>query len=127
MRAEIRGYAVMLDWPSLNTENFVAAINKAATDPEIAASMERAHEMFVDSAESPQARAVWWVEYAVRNGGAQFLRPVSATMPWYQYHLLDVFLFAATLLLSIITTLFFCCFKCFRCLSVRRASKHKKD
>ena len=127
MRAEIRGYAVMLDWPSLNTENFVAAINKAATDPEIAASMERAHAMFVDSAESPQARAVWWVEYAVRNGGAQFLRPVSATMPWYQYHLLDVFLFTATLLLSIITTLSFCCFKCFRCLSVRRASKHKKD
>ena len=32
MRAERSGYAVMLDWPSLNTETSVAAIIKATSD-----------------------------------------------------------------------------------------------
>lgn len=46
MRAERRGYAVMLEWPTLNTDSFVAAITKAATDPEVAASMKRASTLF---------------------------------------------------------------------------------
>ena len=37
------GYAVMLDWPSLNTETFVAAIIKATSDPDIAANMKIAN------------------------------------------------------------------------------------
>ena len=90
MRAERSGYAVMLDWPSLNTETFVAAINKAATDQEMRESVERSHNLFLDQAETALDRAVWWIEFTIRHRGAQFLRPSSLSLSWYQYHLIDV-------------------------------------
>ena len=116
MRAERRGYAVMLDWPTLNTRDLVAAINKAASDPDMMANMERASRMFVDSAESPQARAVWWIEYVMRNRGAQFLKPPSLELPWYQYHLLDVLALIATISLTVNFMIIVLCCKCFKCL-----------
>ena len=116
MRAERRGYAVMLDWPTLNTRDLLAAINKAASDPDMMANMERASRMFVDSAESPQARAVWWIEYVMRNRGAQFLKPPSLELPWYQYHLLDVLALIATISLTVNFMIIVLCCKCFKCL-----------
>ena len=124
MRAEIRGYAVMLDWSSLNTENFVAAINKAATDPEIAASMKRAHTLFRDEKETPQARAVWAIEYVMRHKGAQFLKPSSLSLAWYQYHLLDVIFVILTVLILFTLTILFCCIKFCRCVCKK---KEKRD
>ena len=126
MRAERNGYAVMLDWPSLNTENFVAAINKAATDPKIAASMKRAHTLFRDEKETPKARAVWAIEYVMRHKGAQFLKPSSLSLAWYQYHLLDVIFVILTVLILFTLTILFCCVEFWRCVC-GRGSKTKKD
>ena len=127
MRAERRGYAVMLDWPSLNTRDLLAAITRAATDPDIRRQITKAHELFVDQSESPQARAVWWIEYVMRNKGAQFLKPSSVSLPWYQLHLLDVALLIAAVFFTINVTLIICCCKCFNCLVGKKLAKHKKD
>ena len=126
MRAERRGYAVMLDWQTLDSTTFVAAINKAASDPEIKANMKRAHTLFTDEKESPQERAVWAIEYVMRHKGAQFLKPSSVSLAWYQYHLLDVFLLLLSLLTTITLTLVFCCVKCCKCLCGKR-TKRKTD
>ena len=127
MRAERRGYAVMLDWTDLNTVDLLAAINKAATDPDMRREMVRAHQLFVDQPESPQARAVWWVEYVMRNKGAQFLKPSSLLLPSYQYHLLDVLLLLASAFLFIMTALFLCCCKFCNCILGRKVFKDKTE
>ena len=127
MRAERRGYAVMLDWTDLNTVDLLAAINKAATDPDMRREMVRAHQLFVDQPESPQARAVWWVEYVMRNKGAQFLKPSSLLLPSYQYHLLDVLLLLASAFLFIMTALFVCCCKFCNCILRRKVFKDKTE
>ena len=127
MRAARRGYAVMLDWPDLNTGDLLAAINKAATDPDMRREMARAHQLFVDQPESPRDRAVWWVEYVMRNKGAQFLKPSSLHLPSYQYHLLDVLLLLASVFLFIITTLLVCCCKFGKCILGRKISKDKTE
>lgn len=38
-------------------------------------------------------KAVWWIEYVIRNKGATHLKSPLVDMPWYQYYLLDVYLF----------------------------------
>ena len=110
----------MLDWQTLDSNTFVAAINKAASDPDIKANMKRAHTLFTDEKESPQERAVWAIEYVMRHKGAQFLKPSSVNLAWYQYHLLDVFLVIFTVITTITITLVFCCFKCCKCLCGKR-------
>ena len=116
----------MLDWQTLDASTFVAAINKAGSDPDIAANMAVAHSLFRDEKETPQARAVWAIEYVIRHGGAQFLKPSSLSLAWYQYHLLDVIfvILSLTTLTTIITI--FCCIKCCRCI-FWRDSKMKKE
>ena len=45
MRAEKRGYAIMLEWIFLNSEQFLTAINRAMDDEELTKNMEEMHEL----------------------------------------------------------------------------------
>ena len=127
MRAERSGYAVMLDWADLNTEDLLAAINKAATDPGVRESMERAHRLFLDQAETPQSRAVWWVEFTLRNRGAQFLKPSSLSLAWYQYHLIDVIALLLSLSTLSLLLLLLCCCQLRKCLPQKQTLRNKQD
>eukprot|EP00092_Neocalanus_flemingeri_P026671 GFUD01028916.1.p1 GENE.GFUD01028916.1~~GFUD01028916.1.p1 ORF type:complete len:551 (-),score=119.39 GFUD01028916.1:114-1766(-) len=114
LRAEKRGYAIRLDWSSINTDQFLAAINRAMDDEELKENMKRMHKLFVDARDPPLDRAVWWVEYVIRHKGAQFLRPHSLDLAWYQYHLLDVIAFIV-IFVSIVTFIsIWCCMCCCR-------------
>lgn len=41
-------------------------------------------------------RAIWWTEYVIRHKGANHLKSPWASIPWYQYLLLDVIAFVVT-------------------------------
>ena len=127
MRAERNGYAIMLDWQTLNTKDLVAAIKRAATDQDMRESVERSHSLFVDQSETAQERAVWWIEYTVRHGGAQFLRPTSLALSWYQYHLIDVISVILTFSLLSCGLVLLCCLKLCKCIVTRPALKNKTD
>lgn len=49
-------------------------------------------------------KAVWWIEYVIRNKGATHFRNRVVDMPWHEYLILDVyaFLIFTSLLLSFI-------------------------
>ena len=40
--------------------------------------------------------AVYWVEHVLRHGDTRHLQSVSKDMPFYQYYLLDVWFFIAS-------------------------------
>ena len=69
-------------------------------------------------------RAVWWVEYLLRHGHTQFLKPYSLQLRlkvkekyfcidndfrWYEYHLLDVMMVIGAVILTCILITVFCC------------------
>jgi len=111
LRAQRRGYAIMLDWNSLNTDQFVAAVNKAMNDEKMKENMKTMHELFIDARDPPLDRAMWWTEYVMRHGGAKFLRPPSIDLAWHQYHLLDVIGFIV-IVVFIVTFIFIRCVMC---------------
>lgn len=115
LRAEKRGFALMLDWISLNSTEFLLAINTAMHDPELRENMNAMAELFVDARDTPLVRAVWWVEYVIRYEGAHFLRPHSLDLAWYQYHLLDVIAFILIILSFVLFIIIKCWMFCFRC------------
>lgn len=47
-------------------------------------------------------KAIWWTEYVLRHKGAQHLKGPSASLPWYQYLLLDVLCFCIAVVLTFI-------------------------
>ena len=125
MRAQQHGYAVMLDWQTLNATMLTDAINKVMHDSRIPMNMETAHQQFIDQKETPLERGVWWIEYVIRHNGAEFLKPQSMNLPFYQYYLLDVI---ALLFLILMIISFMSLISCICCKKVfcSRSSKKQK-
>merc|ERR1719285_1583909 len=103
LRAERHGYAVSLDWDEMTADELVESIRKAMGDKEMAANLERIHNLYLDREEKPVEKAAWWVEYVCRHGGADWLKSIGEDVPFYQYHHLDIILIltvAAAILLT---------------------------
>ena len=97
-RAAKHGYAVHLEWDSITKEILTAALNKAMFDKEMKRKVEKISNLFRDQKDDPVEKAVWWIEYVMRHGGTDFLRPHSLDLYWFQYICLDIVLFLSAIL-----------------------------
>lgn len=52
--------------------------------------MKKVRQALRDQKETPLERAVWWIEYAARTGGAPSLRSPGLLLRWYELYMLDV-------------------------------------
>jgi len=116
LRAERHGYAVSLDWDEMTADELVESIKKAMGDKEMAANLERIHNLYLDREEKPVEKAAWWVEYVCRHGGADWLKSIGEDVPFYQYHHLDIILVLTIAALISLTGTFFFWRTVFRCL-----------
>lgn len=75
---------------------FPLSINfsEVATNPEYRRRISRISRLVHDQPDSPKERAVWWLEYLLRNEGAAHLNQESfaRNLSWPQILLLDVLL-----------------------------------
>jgi glucuronosyltransferase len=62
-----------------------------------------------DQMESPLDRAVYWIEYVIRNQGAPHLRIASRNLPLFQRYLFDVLFFVVFSALSFLFLVFYLC------------------
>uniref|UniRef100_A0A3P8W6E0 Glucuronosyltransferase n=1 Tax=Cynoglossus semilaevis TaxID=244447 RepID=A0A3P8W6E0_CYNSE len=80
---------------------------------ENAMRLSRTHH---DRPMSPCDKAIFWIQYTIRNKGAKHLRVQAHELTWYQYHSLDVlvFLLSVVLLVNVlfIKTFSFCSRRC---------------
>lgn len=92
-------------------------------------SMQHLSALHHDQPVAPLSMAVFWVEFAMRHGGAQHLRLASHDLNWFQYHSLDTgFALLVALLVAMVTATAICwgIVRCFlRCCC--RRPREKKD
>lgn len=88
------GYGVHLSWGDVTEESFRESILEVATNPEYHRRISRISRLVHDQPDSPKERAVWWLEYLLRNEGAAHLNQESfaRNLSWPQILLLDVLL-----------------------------------
>ena len=63
--------------------------------------MLRIRSIVQDQPMSPADRAVWWVEYVIRHGGAKHLRAAGANISWRQYLELDLVFIIISVIISV--------------------------
>jgi hypothetical protein len=84
-------------------------------------------QRFKDQPETPMERAIFWVEYVIRNKGADFMKTSSRHLNFIQYQNLDVYLvFLLTAFLAISIPIFIIC-KILKCLKGIFGSKQKEE
>ncbi|XP_062403928.1 UDP-glucuronosyltransferase 2A1-like [Sardina pilchardus] len=117
-RMVAKGTAKVLDIATLDRAELVEALKEVLYEPSYRENMQRLSRIHHDQPMKPLDRAIFWIEFVMRNGGAGHLRTQSFRMSWIAYHSIDVILtlLTALLLLLLITVLAIkkCCSLLFR-------------
>ncbi|XP_059131136.1 UDP-glucuronosyltransferase 2B1-like isoform X2 [Peromyscus eremicus] len=111
-----KGAAVRVDFNTLSTTDLLTALRTIINDPSYKKNAIRLSRIQHDQPMKPLDRAVFWIEYVMRNKGAKHLRVAAHDLTWFQYHSLDVLAFllacVVTVMLIIMKSCLFCCQKC---------------
>ncbi|KAK0165650.1 hypothetical protein PV328_004152 [Microctonus aethiopoides] len=94
-----KNMALMLNVKSLTEESIHGALKKILKNPEYKKAAKYHSKRFLDRPLSAMDTAIYWIEYAIRNGPGA-LRSPAIDMAWWQVALLDVYAF---LMLTFIT------------------------
>ncbi|KAJ8257263.1 hypothetical protein GJAV_G00183710 [Gymnothorax javanicus] len=91
VRVEARGVGLALDVLSLEVDSLTQALRDILDEQKpYRENMRRLSQLHRDRPLEPLDRAIFWIEFVMRHGGAAHLRTDSYKMPWYAYHCLDV-------------------------------------
>ncbi|XP_044739349.1 UDP-glycosyltransferase UGT4-like [Chrysoperla carnea] len=84
------GIGRRLPFDDITADTLLDAITDVASNPKYKKSITKLASVLWDQPTKPLDRAVWWVEYVIRHGGAKHLRSPAADFPWYKYLMLDI-------------------------------------
>ncbi|XP_059613453.1 UDP-glucosyltransferase 2-like [Phlebotomus argentipes] len=102
--AQAAGYGLTVTYTNLTEESISWAINELLSNDKYSIRAKTISARFRDQPEDPMSRAVYWIEYVARHGGAKHLISGGQELSFIQYHNLDVFalLLAVPLLIFVI-------------------------
>ncbi|XP_045454955.1 UDP-glycosyltransferase UGT5-like, partial [Melitaea cinxia] len=102
------GIGMKLDIDFLTEDKLKHAIETVITDESYRRNIIKLRDIMHDQPETPLERAIWWLEYAIRHGGAKQLRAPTANISMAEYFELQLVLIvlsiAVTALILLIVT-----------------------
>ncbi|XP_052591881.1 UDP-glucuronosyltransferase 2B31-like isoform X1 [Peromyscus californicus insignis] len=124
VRMKTKGAGVRLDFLTMSSTDLVDALKTVTDDPSYKENAMRLSRIHHDQPVKPLDRAVFWIEYVMRNKGAKHLRVAAHDLTWFQYHSLDVLAFLLACVLTVMLIIMKCCLFC--CQKFAKAGKKKK-
>ncbi|XP_052054646.1 UDP-glucuronosyltransferase 2B1-like [Apodemus sylvaticus] len=107
-----KGAAVRVDFSTLTATDLLTALKTVINDPSYKENAMRLSRIHHDQPMKPLDRAVFWIEYVMRNKGAKHLRPALHDLSWVQYHSLDVIAFLLVCVVTVVFIMAKCCLFC---------------
>ncbi|KAM3611957.1 uncharacterized protein V6R79_026422 [Siganus canaliculatus] len=109
-----KGAAVIAEFNFITTDDLRDKINTVINEKSYKENAMQLSSIFHNRPLNPRDEAVFWIEFTMRNKGAQHLRVQAHELTWYQYHSLDVFAFFLAIDLILILLFIKTCSFCFR-------------
>ncbi|XP_059131156.1 UDP-glucuronosyltransferase 2B17-like isoform X3 [Peromyscus eremicus] len=85
-----KGAAVALNIRTMSRSDLLNALEAVIDNPSYKENAMWLSTIHHDQPIKPLDRAIFWIEFVMRNKGAKHLRPLAYNLTWYQYHSLDV-------------------------------------
>ncbi|XP_063992241.1 uncharacterized protein LOC135170396 [Diachasmimorpha longicaudata] len=92
-----RGIAESLNLYTMTKDDIVAKAHQVISNPKYKENIKKLWTIFRDRPQHPLDEAIWWSEYVIRHKGAPYFQ--SIRLPWYQYHLIDIYIFVVSVFL----------------------------
>ncbi|XP_066142481.1 UDP-glucosyltransferase 2-like [Euwallacea fornicatus] len=92
-----KGFALQLPYADKNftEEVLLSMIREMITNPIYTENAKTISRIYHDRPMKPLETAVYWIEYIIRNKGADHLKVASIKLPWYKLYMVDVLLFVS--------------------------------
>ncbi|KFO25973.1 UDP-glucuronosyltransferase 2B31 [Fukomys damarensis] len=119
-----KGAAIRLDFITMTRTDLLNALETVIDDPFYKENAMRLSRIHHDQPVKPLDRAVFWIEFVMRHGGAKHLRVAAHDLSWFQYHSLDVIGFLLACVATVIFIITKCCLFCYQKLA--KTGKKKK-
>uniref|UniRef100_H0XXQ7 UDP-glucuronosyltransferase n=1 Tax=Otolemur garnettii TaxID=30611 RepID=H0XXQ7_OTOGA len=113
-RMKAKGAAVEVNLNTMTSADLLRALRTVINDPSYKENAMKLSEIHHDQPVKPLDRAVFWIEFVMRHGGAQHLRAAVHDLSWAQYHSLDVIGFLLAFMAAVMLILTKCCLFCCR-------------
>ncbi|CAD0205761.1 unnamed protein product [Chrysodeixis includens] len=110
------GIGVKLEAKDITEESFSKAINTVIGNKSYRENIIKLRDRMHDQPQKPLERAMWWIEYVMRHGGAKHLRSPAAFITWREYLELDLVAVVLTVLISIILVIVFILYSLYKLL-----------
>lgn len=120
------GVSECVHFPTFTTADLKAKLLKVLTDPNYSRRMKLRSQRLRDQPEKPIDRAVWWVEYLMRNPDASHLRPPTVQLGFIKANCLDWYAILFVVLFGIIYSIGWILLR-LRSLAFRPARKLKNN
>ncbi|XP_005068237.1 UDP-glucuronosyltransferase 2A3 [Mesocricetus auratus] len=123
-----KGAALNVNLNTMTSEDLLNALRAVINEPYYKENAMRLSRIHHEQPVKPLDKAVFWIEFVMRNKGAKHLRVAAHDLTWFQYHSLDVIGF---LLLCVVTLAFIiikcCLFTCRKfCMSEKKTRVNRK-
>lgn len=106
-KAAEAGYSLRLQFHNITVESLRWAFTELLYNPVYANKAKQFSRIFRDRPERAIDRAIYWIEYVLRFGGADHLRSAGSDLPWFSYFLLDILGALAAVIVMVVLTIWY--------------------
>lgn len=90
VRSKAHGIAEIIDYHTMTEMEFRAKLFEILENPNYAANAKKLSKQFKDQKEKPLDRAVWWIEWALRNPDGDFMKSPVLRLGFIKGNAFDV-------------------------------------
>ena len=87
------GVGVYIDFRTLKADNFKAKLLEVLEEPSFFQNARKISKRFQDKPQSPLDKAIWWVEYAIRNPDLENLKSPTLKLGFIASNSYDILIF----------------------------------
>lgn len=111
----------------MSTENLYKKLNDLLTQSKYREQAKLASAAFKDQKETPLERALWWIDWVMRNPNANHFRSSDQNINFLQLESLDIIVFLVTAVFLSVCMFVWCFKSILNCISANRKSGFKKN
>lgn len=90
-RAELLGWGTQVTYKNLTAKSLSWAIKEVLDNKKYTENVKKISKRLMDQPQTPMEKAIFWVEYVIRNDGAPFMKTSARNLDMIEYHNLDVY------------------------------------
>ncbi|XP_023940209.2 UDP-glycosyltransferase UGT5 [Bicyclus anynana] len=99
---EEAGAGKLLKYHKINEETLYKTLNDILNDDSYMKSAKDMQRRWKDRPMSPMDTAMFWLEYVIRNKGAEYMKNPARNMSWFAYTMVDVYAFILVIFITVI-------------------------